>query len=146
MFGEVNRRAADLAADRQALHHAQHQQQCRGEQADLLVGRQQADQHRRHAHQHDGDEKDGAPAVAVAERAEQRGAERADDHADTEGAEAGEQGGNRIVGGKKKGAEIDRQRSEGQEVVPLQKGAETGGDDDFSLDGRGAFGRHGSVR
>jgi len=134
VFGEVHRGAADLAADRQPLQHAQHQQQGGGEQADLLVSRQQADEHGRDAHQDDGDEEDGAPSVAVAERAEQRGAERADDHADAEGAEAGEQGGDRVVGGEEEDAEIDRQRSEGQEVVPFQKGAETGGDHDLLLD------------
>ncbi len=134
VFGEIDRGAADLAADRQPLQHAQHQQQRRGEQADLLVGRQQTDQHRRHAHQDDGDEEDGAPSVAVAERAEEGGAERADDHADAEGAEAGEQRGDRVVGGEEEDAEIDRQRGEGQEVVPLEKGAETGGDHDLLLD------------
>ena len=73
--------------------------------------------------------------MAVAERAEDRGAERADDHADAEGAEAGEQRRNRVVGREEQHAEIGGQRGEGQEVVPLEKGAETGGNDDFLLDG-----------
>ena len=135
VFGEVDRRAADFATDRQALQHAQEEQQRRRQQADLFVGGQQADQYGRGAHQHDGGEKDGTPAVAVAERAEDRGAERADDHADAEGAEAGEQRRDRVVGREEQHAEIGGQRREGQEVVPLEKGAETGGDDDFLLNG-----------
>ena len=37
-----------------------------------------------------------------------------ENQSDAEGAEAGEQGGNRVVGGKEEDAEIDRQRGEGR--------------------------------
>jgi hypothetical protein len=69
-------RARDLAGDREALDQAQHDQQRRREQADLVVGRQEADQHGRAAHQEHADDEHALPSGRVAPVAENERADR----------------------------------------------------------------------
>ena len=77
--------AGDLAGDREALDQPQDDEQHRGEHADLLVGRQQPDGHRREAHQEHAHDQHGLAAVGVAPVPEDEGADRPRDVADAVG-------------------------------------------------------------
>ena len=57
--------AGDLAGDREALDQPQDHQQHRREPADLVVSRQNADRHRREAHEEHADDQHGLAAVRV---------------------------------------------------------------------------------
>jgi hypothetical protein len=85
VLGGQQHRPTPLAAQPQALAEAAQRQQRRRPQADLRVGRQQADQHRGQAHgQQRGDQR-GLAADAVAEVAEHRRADRPRDERHREG-------------------------------------------------------------
>jgi hypothetical protein len=71
----VGRGAAVLAAEREALQQAQHDEDDRGRDADRRVGGQQADDERRQAHQQDGDEERVLAPDEVAQAPEDDGAE-----------------------------------------------------------------------
>ena len=77
VLGDVDGSAAVLAAGRQPLQHAQHDERDGGGNADGVIARQQADEERRGAHQHDGDDERVLAPDDVAEAAEDDGAERA---------------------------------------------------------------------
>ena len=70
MLGDVDRGAAIFAAQRNALEDAQDDQQDRPERARLRIGRKEADQEGRRAHQADGDEERALAAEPVADHAE----------------------------------------------------------------------------
>ena len=89
MFPGHQHRPAPLAADRDALHHSQQNQQHRGRSADLGIGRQQADAHRHHAHHHEGDHQGLLAPDAVADMAEYHATQRSREKAHGEGAEGG---------------------------------------------------------
>ena len=97
MLGRHQHRPAPFAADREALDEAQHDQRDRRPDADLRVGRQQADQHRRDAHQDQAQHQQPLAPDPVAIMAEDDAADRPRDEAERIGGE-GEQGaGQRIV-------------------------------------------------
>lgn len=79
VFDRHQHRAAPLAADAEApgetQQHQQHGQGCR--HADLLIGRQQADEHGGHAHEHEGGDQHGLATDLVAIVPEDNAAERA---------------------------------------------------------------------
>ena len=85
MFGHVGRRAAILAAEREALQQAQADQDDRRRDADGRRVGQQADDEGRQAHDQDGDEEGVFAADDVADAAEHDGAERTHDEAGGEG-------------------------------------------------------------
>ena len=93
--------AGDLAGHREALDQAQDDEQRRGQQADLVVGRQQADGHGREAHQEHADDQHRLAAVRVAPVAEDEGADRPRDVADAVGRERRDDGDRRVPDGKK---------------------------------------------
>ena len=94
-------RAAPLAADTESLHETQcHQQDGRGD-ADLLIGRQQADQHRRHTHDHEGGDEHGLAPDLVAKVPENDAAKRAREEADGIGGKGRHRAGRGINRGKK---------------------------------------------
>ncbi len=84
MLGDVDRRAAIFAAQRRALADAQEDEQDRGKNARLLIGRKQADGEGRAAHQADGGEEGRLAADPVAHRAEDDRAQRPEGEADRE--------------------------------------------------------------
>ena len=122
-------RAAPFAADADALQHAQHGQDDRAPDADRCVARHEGDQERGDAHQHQRGDQRRLAADAVAIMPEDRGADRPADEADEVGAERRERSGQRILVGKEQfrenqpgGGAVD------EEVVPLDGGADGGGD------------------
>ena len=92
--------AAPLAADADALGEAEHDQQDRREDADLAVGRQEADQDGRDADQRQRPDQHLLAADPVAEATEDDAAERSGDVADGVGAERQQGPGQRGAGGK----------------------------------------------
>ncbi len=117
--------AGPLAAERDALHEAQGDQQGRAQHADGGVGRQQAHRRRRHAHDDEGDEEDGAAPDPVAEAAEDDAAERTRQVADRVGREGEDGAGDRIEGGEEQVVEDQRRHGvvDG-EIIPFQRGAD----------------------
>ena len=81
MLGHVDRGAAILAAERQALEQPQRDQEDRRGHADRVVAGQAADEERRQSHDQDGDEEGVLAADQVAETAEEQRAERTDQEA-----------------------------------------------------------------
>ncbi len=129
MLGGDEDRAAPLAAEADALDHADADQQDRGGDADALVAGQQADRGGRDAHQEQGDDQGGLAAELVAEVAEDDAAERAGEEADPEGGEgdegaegAFEFGEEHLVEDEGGGGSVD------VEVEPLDGGADEGSD------------------
>ena len=124
-------RPAPLAAEPDALQHAQQQQQDRRGDADLLIGRQQTDQHRGDAHDHQRHHQHVLAADAVAEMAEDHAAERTGEKADREGGVGEQDRDQRILGREIQLVEDDA--GDGaikEEVVPLDGGADQAGGDD----------------
>ncbi|MNU01044.1 hypothetical protein D3C72_2443260 [compost metagenome] len=76
MFGHINHRAAEFPPKCQALDHAHHDKAYGSDEAGSLVRGQHADQERRTAHQHDGDQKRVLASHQVAQPAKDNGAER----------------------------------------------------------------------
>ena len=100
MLGDVDGGAAIFAAQRGSLADAQEDEQDRGEDAGLAVGRQQADGEGGAAHQADGDEEGRLAADAVAHRPEHDRAQRAKGEAGGEQAERGDQRRGRVEPGE----------------------------------------------
>ena len=90
------------------------------ERSRLGVGRQQADQEGRRAHQADGDEERALAAELVADDAEDQRAERAKAKPTANSAERGDQRGRRIEAGEKDLGDDRRQAAEDEEVVPFE--------------------------
>ena len=85
MLRDIDRRAAVLAAEREALDDAdRHEDERRGD-ADLVVVRQQADQEGRAAHDEQREEEGVLPADQVADPTEGECAERAGGESGAEG-------------------------------------------------------------
>src|SRR5579863_7135794 len=91
-------RAAPFTAKADALQEAQHDQQYRRRHADLLIGRQQADQKRSQSHYDDGEHR-LAPDPA-AEMAKNRRAQRARQKADRIGPERANRRQRRVANGE----------------------------------------------
>ena len=100
VFEGHQHRAAPLAAHGEALHQAQHHQQQRRGDADLGVGRHQADQERYSPHHRQGQNEQRLAADAVAEMAEEGAADRAGDEAHRERRIGQQQRYQRVAGGK----------------------------------------------
>ena len=128
-LGEEDRRAGIFAADGEALHDAAEQHQQRGGDADLGVGGQATDDEGGHRHRDHRPEQGGAAADAIADIAEQDGAERAHEEADREDGEGGEQGGPRVVTREVEVADGSGEEAVDREVVPLHDVAGDAGRD-----------------
>ena len=82
VFEDHRTRARNLARDRKSLDQPQPDQEDRRPYSDLPVGRQQADRHRRQAHQKEADQQHVLAAVRIAQMAEHERADRSCDIAD----------------------------------------------------------------
>ena len=89
--------------------------------ADGRVGRRDRDHQRSEAHQQHRQHQRVAPAVVIGEMAEQPAADRPDDEADREQDRGVQLLDDRIVAGKERRGEIQRERRVGVEVVPLDE-------------------------
>ncbi len=133
MLGDVGRRTAILTAEREALQQAQRDQDDRGRDADGRRVGQQADDESRQAHDEDGDEEGVFAADDVADAAEHEGAERADQEAGGEGQQREDIARGRRVGREELRADDAGERPVEVEVIPLENGAERGGQNDEAL-------------
>ena len=84
--------AGYLAGDGEALDETQRDQKYRGEHADLLVGRQDSDGHRREPHEEHAQQQHRLAAVGVAPVPEEEGADGPRDVADAIGRQRGDNG------------------------------------------------------
>ena len=75
-FGRVDHRARELATDRETLDQSQEHEQQRRRDADRRVGRQQADQERRHAHHRDRQHEQRTASDTITDPAEHQAADR----------------------------------------------------------------------
>ena len=116
---------------REALAEAHHREQCGGQQTDLVIGRQQADEERRDAHDEQRCHQGGLATDAITEVSEQDRPERARDEREPERGQRRQQCGGRIALGEEQVREHrDRRGGVGVEVVELDGGADHRGDDD----------------
>ena len=129
--------AAPFTAGGEALDDAQQDQQDRGPDADLGVGRQHADQGRGGAHHDEGEDQHGLAAEAVAEVAGDDGAQRTEQEADADQREGQDlrQAGVGVVqrGEEQRGQQRCCQLGEDEEVVPLDGGADQGPGEDLAF-------------
>ena len=95
-FHRHQHRPAPFAADADALDEAQHGEDDRPPDADLVIGRHQCDQEGRDAHEHQGDDQRGLAADAIAIVAEDGRANRACQEAHEVDAEGVERAGQRV--------------------------------------------------
>ena len=100
------------------------------ERAGLRIGRKEADQEGRAAHQADGDEERALAAEAVADDAEDQRAQRTEGEAGGEQRERGDQRRRRLEAGEEDIGDDRREAAEDEEVVPFERGARRRGDDD----------------
>ncbi len=128
VLGHISRRAAVFAAQGQPLQHAQGDQDDRRRHADAGVAGQHTDQEGRQAHDDDGDEEGVFAAHQVAEAAEHQGAEGAYREARGEGQQGGDVGAGFVEAGEELLGDDRRQRAVEVEVVPLEHGAQRGGE------------------
>ena len=123
--------AAPFRAEGQALDHADEHQQGRGEQAHLLVGGQEADEERGHAHEDQRGHQHGLAADLVAEVTADDAADGPGGEAHAEGGEGGQGAGHRVAGGEERRSEVQgRGGAEADEVIGLNDCANTGADGD----------------
>ena len=119
VLGDVDRRAAVLAAEGETLGQAEGDEDDRGEVADLRERRQEANGGRGDAHHGDRHEERELPAGDVADSAEERGPEGADGKAGAECGERAEEGRDVVAGGKELRPEEGGKDAVEVEVVPL---------------------------
>ena len=84
MLGDVDRGAAVFAAEREALRHAQRDEQNRREHAERRVAGKQADRRRRSAHDQQREHEGVLASDEIADAAEHQRAERSHGEADGE--------------------------------------------------------------
>ena len=143
MLGHVDRSTAVLAAERQALQDADEDERDRREPAGGFVGGQQTDGSRGAAHDDQGDEEGDFAACHVSNAAEEERAEGADEEADGEGGQIGDEGEGVVTRRIELGGEDRSERAEDVEVVPLDHGSGRGGEDDVGNAGLAGLGRRG---
>ncbi|MDT4836226.1 hypothetical protein FQZ97_699140 [compost metagenome] len=142
MLGDIDRRAAVLAAQGQALEHTQADQDDRRRHTDGGVSGQQADGEGGQAHQQDGDQEGVLAADHVAEAAEHQRPERANQEAGGECHQGEDEGRGVVDPGEELLADDGGQGAVEKEVVPLEDRAQGGREDHLALvprRGRGQF-------
>jgi hypothetical protein len=133
MLGHIGGGAAVLAAQCQALQHAQRDQDDRRGHADAGVVGQDADDEGRQAHDQDGHQEGVLAPDHVAQAAEHQRAEGPHDEACRKGQQREDEGRSCIQTAEELLGDDGRQRTVQIEVVPLENGAERRGKDDLAL-------------
>jgi hypothetical protein len=129
MFDHEDDGGGVLAADRQALDHAQQREQDRRGDAQRLVAGQDADQEGRDGHRRHRESKRGAPSEAVADIADQRAADRPHQEANGEDAERRQHLRHLVFMGKEDAADGGGEVAVDREVVPFERVADRAGGD-----------------
>ena len=131
MLDSHEHRAAPLPAGRDALQNAEENEQHGGRDADDVVGGQQPDQRGGGAHEGEGQHQHDPAAVSVAEVTSEERAERPEEEAQTDGEECQDLRHSRSRWGEEELPEDQAwRRGVEEEVVPLDSGADDGGDND----------------
>ena len=131
VLGDIGRRAAIFAAERQTLQHAHRDEQDRRQNADRLVARQQPDDKGRGPHQQQGQHEGELAADQIAEIPEHDRAERPDQEPGPEHEQAQDEGQPRIERRREEVlAEKDGKDAVQVEIVPLDQRADRGCADD----------------
>jgi hypothetical protein len=133
MFGHVGRRTTVLTPERQTLQHAQRNQDHRGRNADAGIVRQDTHDERGQAHDQDGHQEGVLAADHVAQAAEHQCAEWAHDEAGREREQGEDEGRASIKSAEELLGNDGGERAVKVKVVPLEHGAERGGEDDLLL-------------
>ncbi len=133
MLGHVGRRAAVLAAQGQALQHAQHDQDDRGGHADAGIGRQDTHDEGGQAHDQDGDQEGVLAPDHVAQPPEHQRTEGPHDEAGSEGQQREDERGARVQPAEELLGDDGGERTVQVEVIPFENGAQRRGQDDFSF-------------
>src|SRR3954453_16810725 len=120
MLGDVNRGPAIFTAKRDALEYSKDDQQGRSEHPRLGVGRQEANEEGRSAHQANGDEESAFTTEAVTHDPENQRAERSERETRSEQAERGDERGRRIQPSEEHLRDEGGEASEVKEVVPFE--------------------------
>jgi len=110
-FDHEHDRGGVFATDRKALDEAQRDHECRRGHADLIVSGQQTDEERRHRHRDDRERECARAAVAIADMAEQKRANRTHQEAGGEHAERVDQRRGAAMRGEKVLADRGREES-----------------------------------
>ena len=135
VLGDIGGGAAVFTAEREALQHAQQDEDDGRRHADGGVARQQADQCGRHAHQHDGDEEGALAADEVAEPPEHQRAEGPHEEARREGEQSEDEARGLVDAREELLGDDDRQRAVEEEVVPLEHRPQGRGEDHPAVGG-----------
>ena len=132
MLGHVGGGATVFAAQRQALQHAQHDEDDRCGNADTGVGRQQPDAEGGNAHQDDGHEEGVLAPDHIAQAAEHQRTEWPHHKACGEGHQGKDKRRGVVDPGKELFADHRRQGAVEEKVIPLEHRPQGGGEDDLS--------------
>jgi hypothetical protein len=124
LFDQEDEGGGPLAAGRQPLQAAQQGEQDGCRHAQHRMAGQQADQERRPGHGHDGENERRAPAMTIADMADQRAAQRAHEIARSEHAKGRQHLGHRVGVGKEGAADLRREIAVDREVVPFEQVAD----------------------
>jgi hypothetical protein len=131
MFCREKHGATPFAADGEALDEAEKDERDRGPNADLRVGREEADEGGGKAHQDEAQHQEALPADAIAEMAEDDAADRPRHEAQRIGGEGEEGAGQRLVLREEELVEHERGgRAVEEEIIPFDGGADEAGGDD----------------
>ncbi len=137
VLGRHEHRAAPFAPEAEALHQTQRHEEDRGPNADLGVGREEADGERRHAHDEEREAEHRLPPDPVAVVAEDDSAHGTRDEAHRERRER-EDGADQRIEAREEQL-VEDQRGGGpveEEVVPLDRGAHEARDGNVGDRGR----------
>jgi len=132
MLGHVHCGAAVLAAESQALQHADDDEDDRRKPPGSFKRGQQADGCGGSAHDRQGDDEGNAPADEVADPPEEERAEGPHQEPHRKRSQVGDESEGVIPRGVKLGRQHCRERSEDIEVIPFDEGAGGGAQDDLA--------------
>ena len=132
VLGDIGRRPAIFAAQREALQQAQRDQDERRGDADRRIARQQSDREGRKPHDPHGDEEGVLAPDHVADAPEHQSAERPHGEPGGEGGEREDEPRRLVHAGEELRRDVEGEQAVEIEIIPLEHGAERRrGDDEF---------------
>jgi hypothetical protein len=130
VFGDEDRGATVFTAKSKALEHANDNENDGREPSCGVIRGQHADERGSRAHDREGDDESETAAHHVADAAEEERAKRADEKSNGECGEVGDECEGVVAGRIELKRENGGQAAEDEEIVPLNHGAGSGGEDD----------------
>ena len=126
-FHQIGRGGSDLAAEREALHHARDDGDDRRGDADGIVGRRQRQRDDGAPHHGEAQDHRRPPARAVGIGPDHDAADRPRDEAGAERRQRQHQAGELALGGKEGVADLDGEKAVGDEIVEFEHVADGDG-------------------